>query len=249
MRVIITSDLHITGPEDPLYPSLLKLITERAHSGDILVLAGDVFDFFVGNKELLTSRYREFIEVLAAAGQRGVKIHYIEGNHDFHLTRAFSNVPGLQIHPADVSFDLAGKRFYVAHGDLVDPKDYGYKALRGFFRSPVMKALVSVLPGKWLDWVGNTSSAVSRKKSPRSPLSLPTDQITRLRTLYRNHAVEKLNLGNDFVVMGHCHDLDEMSFRIGDRFGQYINVGYPRAHGSFLSWSKEDEKIQRERMP
>ena len=249
MRVIITSDLHISGPEDPLYLSLLRLLAERVDSGDVLVLAGDVFDFFVGNKELLTDRYQKFIDALTAAGRRGAKIHYIEGNHDFHLKRAFSGIPGLQIHASDVCFDFEGKHFYVAHGDLVDPKDYGYKALRGFFRSPVMKILVAALPGKWLDWVGNTSSAASRKKSPRSPQALPTDQITRLRTLYRNHAVEKLNLGNDFVVMGHCHDLDEMSFKIGDRSGQYINVGYPRAHGSFLSWSKEDEKIQRERMP
>jgi hypothetical protein len=55
--------------------------------------------------------------------------------------------------------------------------------------------------------------------------------------------------GYDYVVMGHCHDLDEMSFKVGERVGQYVNVGYPPVHGSYLSWSPGDEKIMRERMP
>jgi UDP-2,3-diacylglucosamine hydrolase len=236
MRVIITSDLHISGSEDPLYDSLLRLISEAPKTGDILVLAGDVFDFFVGNKELLTSRYSSFISTLKSAGERGVQLHYIEGNHDFHLKKAFREIQGLTIHEADVALNCWGKRFYIAHGDLVDLKDYKYRALRGFFRSPVMKAFVSLAPGKWVDLIGSKSSEASRKKGPRLPSQLPTEQITRLRTIYRNHAVEKLKQGYDFVVMGHCHDLDEMQFKIGDRCGQYINVGYPRAHRSFLTW-------------
>jgi hypothetical protein len=49
--------------------------------------------------------------------------------------------------------------------------------------------------------------------------------------------------------MGHCHDLDEMQFNIGGRPGQYINIGYPRAHGSYVSWNVGDPVIAREKMP
>jgi hypothetical protein len=49
--------------------------------------------------------------------------------------------------------------------------------------------------------------------------------------------------------MGHCHDLDEKTFKIGSRIGQYVNVGYPRVHGSLLSWKEGEEKIGREKLP
>ena len=249
MSLFIISDLHIWGPDDPLYKSLICILRMRAHRGDTFVLAGDVFDFFVGAKEVLITRYEEFISELRLAGDRGVKIHYIEGNHDFLLKKAFGDVPGLEIHPAEVQFEIAGKRFLVAHGDLADKADRGYRVLRGFFRSPFIKTFVHFAPGKWVDVIGKKSSDTSRKKNPRLPTSLPTEHIVKLRKTYRSYAAERLAQGHDFMVMGHCHDLDEMKFTIGDRCAQYINVGYPRAHGSFLSWNPGDELIQREAIP
>ena len=101
----------------------------------------------------------------------------------------------------------------------------------------------------WLDWFGKTSSAVSRTRKPVLPASLSTEKIERLRKLYRSFAADQIKQGYDYVVMGHCHDLDEMCFHVDGRPGQYINVGYPRVHGSFLSWNSGDEKIQREALP
>lgn len=249
MSFFAVSDLHIWGPKDPLYESLVRLIRDRTETGDTLVLAGDLFDLFVGNKKIFTHRYPEFFEALAQAGGRGVHLHYIEGNHDFLLQGAFRGIPHLQVHPREMSVQISGKQFYVAHGDLVDRKDYGYLFLRAFFRSPFMKAFVKLAPGKWIDWIGQTSSRRSRQHKPLLVMDLPLNRIDTLRKAYRSYAAEKLSQGYDYVVMGHCHDLDEMSFNIGGRPGQYINVGFPRTHGSFLSWSPGDEKVQRERMP
>lgn len=244
-RLLVISDLHIRGSNDPLYFSMIRLLGERAEAGDVLVFAGDVFDFFVGNKRVLTDRYVDFIQAMQAAGRRGVVLHYIEGNHDFHLQSAFAGIPGLSIHAEETSFEIAGKKFLVAHGDLADSKDHGYRLLRGFFRSPLIKAFVRVAPGAWVDKIGKMSSETSQKKNPR----LPGAAVGRLRNMYRSYAAERLTEGFDYMVMGHCHDLDEMRFTIGGRPAQYINVGYPRVHGSFLSWSPGDELIQREALP
>src|SRR4051812_11842373 len=98
MRVLVVSDLHISGPEDPLYASLLSLLKDKAQRGDTLVLAGDIFDLFIGAKPIFISRYWEFLQELTSAGRRGVELHYIEGNHDFLIRRAFSKIPGMKIH-------------------------------------------------------------------------------------------------------------------------------------------------------
>ncbi len=243
------SDLHVRGSDDPIYLSLLSLIRDRARSGDTLVLAGDVFDLFVGAKEVYVERYRTFFDELRRAGERGVEIHYIEGNHDFLLRRAFEGIPRLSLHTHDFAIEMGEKRFFFAHGDTANRSDYLYRGLRVFFRSPLIRFLVWAFPGKWVDAIGGWSSKVSRSAKPEVPRSLPLKQIESLRKIYRSYAAERLAEGYDFVVMGHCHDLDEMSFQIGGRLGQYVNVGYPRVHGSYLSWSPGDEKIQRERMP
>lgn len=249
MNLFILSDLHIWGREDPLYSSLLALLRARAQSGDTVVMAGDLFDLFVGNKPIFLERYSEFFTEIRAAGDRGVRLYYIEGNHDFLIRKAFEGVKGITIHSRDVSVEIGGKKFFFAHGDLVDRKDYGYLAWRAFFRSPVMKTVVTLLPGSAVDWIGNTLSKRSRGKKPVLPSGLPADRVESLRKAYRSYAAECLSRGYDFVVMGHCHDLDEMSFSIGGRTGQYVNVGYPRIHGSFLSWSPGEDKIRRERLP
>jgi UDP-2,3-diacylglucosamine hydrolase len=249
MALLAVSDLHIEGPGDPLYRSLLRLLRDRARESDTVVLAGDLFDLFVGNKQVFLEKYREFFSELEAAGRRGARIHYIEGNHDFLLKGAFARIPGLQLHSSDFELELDGRRFFFSHGDLVDRKDYGYRFLRVMFRSPLMKALVAVVPGAWLEWVGHRSSQASRESKPRLPAQLPTGRLEYLRNTYRSFAAERLARGCDFVVMGHCHDLDEKNFVIDGRGGQYVNVGYPRVHGSFLSWNPGDERIQRERLP
>ena len=55
--------------------------------------------------------------------------------------------------------------------------------------------------------------------------------------------------GFDFVVMGHCHDRDEMTFRLGARSGHYMNIGYPRVHGCYVEWRPGDEQLRRVAMP
>ncbi len=249
MRLLVVSDLHILGPDDPVYLSLLDLLRHRTHPGDEVVLAGDIFDLFVGSKAVFRDRYEGFFSTLKEAGARGVNLHYIEGNHDFLLRKAFAEIPRFHLYPHEVKLELAGKRFFVAHGDTVDRSDYGYRALRVLFRSPLMKTLVKVTPGKVLDSIGKRSSEASRGSRPRMLAELPLDRAEALRRRFRSYAAEKLAQGYDYVVLGHCHDLDEMRFKVGDRQGQYVNVGFPRVHGSFLSWEPGEALISREAMP
>ncbi len=240
MALFVFSDLHISDEEDPLYQAFLSVLShgfERPQSGDTLVIAGDLFDLFVGNKKVFLNRYSAFFDSMRSLANRGVSLHYIEGNHDFFLKTALSSIPSLQVHSADFDLELGGKRFFFAHGDQVDCTEYGYRLLRGFFRSPVMKTLVSVVPGEWLDLIGKKSSQYSRSKKPLLIQDLETEKAERLRRVYRSFAAERLCEGYDFVVLGHCHDLDEMWFNVGDRRGQYINVGYPRLHGAYLLWT------------
>ena len=50
-------------------------------------------------------------------------------------------------------------------------------------------------------------------------------------------------------ILGHCHDLDSMKFKVGERQGVYMNIGFPKSHGSIVTWSDEDHELTRMPLP
>lgn len=234
MKVVVISDIHIFGADDPLYASLLSLMREELAPGDHFVLAGDIFDFLVGNQPGLNARYAEFFAELRRLGNAGVRTTYIEGNHDFHLAKAFGGIPNLRVVEEETEISLPTKRLYVAHGDLVDREDRGYLALRAFFRSPLIRFTAFALPEVAVEWIGKRSSDASRKRAPRLPETRGADHLARLRGKFRDFAEAKFRAGYDAVVLGHCHDLDGKDFSEGGRAGRYLNVGFPRTHQSYV---------------
>ncbi len=245
MDLLIISDLHIESAEDRLLNSLNLLLTWRAKPGDRLVLAGDIFDLYVGNKRCFRDEFRSFHHALRIANDRGVRIDYIEGNHDFFLKEVFREFEHVKVHSKDVLIESCGQKFFISHGDLANQSDFKYRGMRMFLRNPLMRAFVLLSPGHWIQRVGMKSSYESR--SSRSDAC--QNRLNELRRVYRNYAAEKLMKGFDYVVMGHCHDLDEIRFKLGERVGVYFNVGYPRVHGSFLCWSQNDKKMTRQPLP
>ena len=245
MDLLIVSDLHIESAEDRLLNSLNLLLVATAKAGDRVILAGDIFDLYVGNKKSFRRKFWNFHQAIQVAGHRGVRVDYIEGNHDFQLNRVFGAYGHVQVHPTELVVSDQGNRFFISHGDLANQTDYRYRVLRFVFRSWLMRAFIASAPDRWIEAIGRKSSEESR----RSRLEECDHHLTELRRVYRNYAAEKLLQGFDYVVMGHCHDLDDMRFKLGERLGAYFNVGYPRKHGLFLKWSSKDRKMTREPLP
>ena len=59
-----------------------------------------------------------------------------------------------------------------------------------------------------------------------------------MRSVFREFAEEKKRQGFDFVILGHCHDLDDLQ-------PFYFNMGYPPVHRQFLYWSAESNSVKR----
>jgi len=245
-NIAIISDCHIYGPEDALYSSLLRLIAQMTKlSRPALVLAGDIFDVWVGDKQVYQQRYLDFLRALFSARDQGLEIFYIQGNHDFLIQM----IPGLSktitIADSEVALQLGEKKLFIAHGDLIDPRDYRYRILRFAFRSFFNRGLVRVLPGSVVDQIGQSSSRYGRDAAENRRGEIPLSRVKETRALFRNFAAEKIREGFDVVVLGHCHDRDEMAFKVDNREGVYFNVGYPRVHGSYLIGSSKEREMKR----
>lgn len=196
-----------------------------------LFLIGDVFDFYFEYQSVVPGRYLDILDGLRACHQRGVDLHFIGGNHDYWVGEAFSQMVGTKLHEDEVCFSAQGRRVVVSHGDLVMPRDYGYKVLKNVLRNRVIIALTRLIHPDLLDWIARGISDGSRKYKRKS-------QAQRARVATEWAHQQFFSRGNDAYVMGHVHHpvhdvRDGREFVIvGD---WYDGSSYARLHDGQLS--------------
>lgn len=217
MSLLYVSDLHLRAPDSKKCTRFAAFLREVPATGDTLVLGGDIFDLLVGDKKHFREKYAVIREELQALAAKGVEIHYLEGNHDFHLG---SFLPGAKIQADEFPLDWGGKKIWVAHGDMIDPEDTGYHFLRKTTRSPPFRVFLSLVPGALVGAIGDWSSRQSRKYHDIGDIS--SARRERLRALYKSFSETKIAEGYDFVLIGHSHIADQL--RLGR--GEYLNLGF-----------------------
>jgi UDP-2,3-diacylglucosamine hydrolase len=224
MKAYFLSDLHLRRGEDPASLRFAAFLRSVPARGDLLLLGGDIFDLFVGNKAVFRAQHAPVLDALRAAAMKGVEVHYLEGNHDFHVKRAFGNLPNFVVHADDYGLEWQGTKIYVSHGDMIDPEDRGYRLLRAVTRHFAFRAFLRVFPGRGIAALGDASSKKSRQYNHTDAGGQPGRE--RLRALYANFAREKVAEGYSHVLVGHSHLRDQIELEAGEKRGEYINLGF-----------------------
>ncbi len=229
MLVTILSDLHIQSASDLAYERLLHHIDRAIGAEHHIVLAGDIFEVLTGSGQYYREKYIAFFDLIRAKSAKGVQIHYIEGNHDFDFETLFQGSP-IRITSEGISLTVGTHRLWVDHGDTVDSSDVGYLAWRMFTRSLPVQKFANVLPGAVIEMTGKILARTEARKQSDLPETWDPGRLQSLRLMYRHAADLKFYDGFDWVVMGHCHDLDQHSTSVEGRNCLYLNMGYPKTH-------------------
>ncbi|AMV71943.1 UDP-2,3-diacylglucosamine diphosphatase [Desulfuromonas carbonis] len=199
MRDIFLADAHLRHPDDPSYRRLLAFLAEQRGQVRTLYLLGDIFDFWLGFRHTVYAAHVPLLAELRKLHEAGTELVCVEGNHDFHLGPYFSAELGARILPDGGAVAIDGQQIYLAHGDLVNAGDRGYRRLRRLLRSPLIRALAQVVHPDWTwvvyRWLEARSIAGKPAKVDRQ---LPLD-------LLRRHARERFAAGCQVVITGHFH--------------------------------------------
>ncbi|RZA05472.1 MAG: UDP-2,3-diacylglucosamine diphosphatase, partial [Proteobacteria bacterium] len=163
MKAIFLSDLHLRQGEDEASLRFAKFLRREIAAGDLLLLGGDIFDLFIGDKKVFRAKHAAVLSALRDCAKAGCEIHYLEGNHDFHVKRAFAEFPNFKVHADDFALDWRGHRIYLSHGDMIDPEDRGYRFLRAATRNYFFRVFLRLFPGRGIDAIGGASSKKSRR--------------------------------------------------------------------------------------
>lgn len=242
MRAIFLSDAHLKGLDDAAHPKLVHFFDRLQGRGDeggrsisadalvvdLLVIAGDFFDFWFGRGDAVYPGFQPVIDRIAVLKQQGVRICLCEGNHDFFLGDYFTGRLGIEVYPEWAEFEIDGLRILVSHGDTVDRGNRKYLALRRFLRSRFTRALLRLLPLKLIWRLARLSSEMSKRISGMSE--------DRLAEIMHRFALGKFQEGYDAVILGHCHKPILREALYDGKPKTFATLGDWMANDSYLSY-------------
>ena len=218
------SDIHIMSPECARARAFLAFLRSLSGGSDAshLVLLGDIFDLWVADHDYFIDNYREIIDEIRRLKDEGVDISYFEGNHDLHLRYFWRDRLGIDVHEGPTFAQLAGRTVRLEHGDQMDPDNKGYRFLRWFLRTPVIRFLIRHLPGSLITRIGHRASAASRDYTSDTKTIDREDAIAKIRAhAQKVHAEQPF----DLIISGHVHIRDDCHLETENGSFRSVNLG------------------------
>jgi len=198
VSVALLADAHVGGPGgsgDDLQEELDALDAARC---ELLVILGDLFHVWVGDRRYETEEIRRLLPVLAAVRRRGIETRYVEGNRDFFLedsayAGAFDSIA------REHAFVRGGVRYLATHGDGLDDRDWRYRFWRRTSKNPFSRAASRRLPGRLArHWVTSMDRRLAETNFEHK-IRIPEEVI-------RRYGERRLAEGHDVLLLGHFHE-------------------------------------------
>ncbi|MFN4916508.1 MAG: UDP-2,3-diacylglucosamine diphosphatase, partial [Ignavibacteria bacterium] len=183
-----------------------------------LYIIGDLFDFWFEYSTVIPKQFYRTLAELKQWTSRGKSVTYLMGNHDFGHVSFFKEEFGITVFDDDITCDISGKRFYLAHGDGKAYNDFGYLILKKILRSPISKTLF-----RWIHPDIGIGIASWASRGSRMHTDAKEFGEQSIGDGLRDFAEKKIqNEQFDFVIMGHKHKAEVTSFGKG----LYVNLGH-----------------------
>ena len=238
---VFISDVHLKGVDDPRTAPFAEFLRSWKGKVDAMYIVGDLFDFYYGFKSVV---YWQHLPALAAFDElvrSGMKIVFVEGNHEFRIAEVFRGAFKIETFAGQGEVRLAGKRILLSHGDLADPKDYGYRFLHWALRNPLTAAVASAVPPSFAMGLARLASDQSRAHR--------NGRGERLNALFRLRAREAIAAGYDAMIFGHSHWPEVEVLDVEGRSGVFANCGDWVEHFTHLRYDGDRLILERSAVP
>jgi UDP-2,3-diacylglucosamine hydrolase len=142
----VVADGHLDGEPTALSQFLAFLRYLSTIQVQALYLLGDIFTLWLGVPRLQLSYHVPVLKALQSLADQGIAVIYVEGNRDYFLSPHYVGQPFTEIASEFSELSLDERRFYLAHGDLVNVHDTQYRRWRRFSRNRAVYTLFMSLP-------------------------------------------------------------------------------------------------------
>lgn len=197
----VISDVHLADPQDKTTQLFIAVI-DKFVAGDTVFLLGDIFDFIAVSGSFFLRMWENVFSAFCRAKERGVALHFLEGNHDFgfeHFRSPFLDACFTTYGDHILEFEnpTLGK-VQLRHGDdVVCPP--AYLRFRGVVKSRLFQMLtVGLCPGAVMQVLFSRYARFSRTQDAYRPLN----EAALLAHLSR---FEQLYPQVNALILGHLH--------------------------------------------
>lgn len=238
MRKVFIADAHLRNSGDENYRKLLRFLTELQGNTETLFILGDLFEFWIGYRQVPFTEYFPVLEQLRKLVTSGTKLVYFEGNHDFHMGPFFKETLRASIHRGPATFDLDGKRVYLCHGDQINRADIGYHLLRFVMHNALAGAMVPIIPVRLVIRIADRMGRMSKRGHRQH------QQKWDYMAILRAFAAARFREGYDVVISGHFHTpLLEKSALNGER--TLLSMGDWITQFSYGEWTNGEIALKK----
>lgn len=198
-RTVFLSDAHLHAPGDANYRLLLDFLADLPGTTETLCILGDLFDFRVGLPALRFPEQEPLLDALRQLVTGGIRLVYLEGNHDFHLHPDLTERLGAEVYAGPIVLELQRKQVYLCHGDLINRADWRYRLLHKLLRHPLTLGMGRLLPPALVSHLRARLQRTSknRYRHNHSRWDYPA--------MIRGFGASVKAQGYDALVLGHFH--------------------------------------------
>lgn len=206
-------------------------------------MVGDIFDFWISDHLYFIEKFSDIVEQIDRAVQKGIEVHYFEGNHDLHLERYWERKVGVKVHKAPTYLEIGEKTVRVEHGDLIDPDDKGYLFLKSVLQTSAVKFMADNIHEKLVSFIGENASKASRKYTTHQKTTTEENSRTKHRK-YAHKSYREREF--DLMVSGHIHIKDEYCFEDeeGKNKVKAVNLGTWLKEPNMFCMNEKGEEFQ-----
>jgi UDP-2,3-diacylglucosamine hydrolase len=198
LSLIAISDLHLNPQAPQRATDFLKFLRQAADSKDDVLIAGDLFDLWLGPAPLTFAYQAPILRQMEGLVASGLRLYYVEGNRDF----AVSDSWGMKLFSgmAAETLRLQHERWTLkaVHGDLINREDRLYRFWRALSKNRLSLFLLKKLPPRF---VQKSSEKMERELKPTNRKHKSYFPEKHVEAFIREAATEGYNL----VIAGHFH--------------------------------------------
>jgi UDP-2,3-diacylglucosamine hydrolase len=241
MATFIIADLHLSESKPILTNALSNFYERNTILNDKVIIAGDMFDFFVG-LDKNSSFHQRIRQIITHAKQRGVITLFQPGNRDFLLSKSDAQYFGMRLIADFYVITTTKGQALIMHGDQLCKHDRSYQTFRTFVRTlssiTIIHWLFIHLPFSVRMAIGNKIRSKSMEKD---------DPRLSIKAL-ENPIVKKAGAGLlrearcQLLIHGHFHIFGAEQNAFGDNLNR-LGLGIWDSHYSYVRIDRNEFKL------
>ena len=203
-KTVIISDIHLREDDQTLW-RMLELFTQRLPSGTRLIIAGDLFDFYIGLNPA-DPVCKRLAGILSHISRRGIFVDFLSGNRDFLMSERDAAFFSMRVLPEYELLYAGQKPVLLIHGDELCGNDRSFQRFRALGHNRFARALFLSLPFSLRKRIALSIRNKSKRADP-SRKSAPSRYgmvKSCAESLMRKYGVSTL-------IYGHFHHFSDIS--------------------------------------